>query len=340
MPPAGDSTTSILAAPQAVTIHNSEADQQADCLGSLDQHYEQLSRGSFCGSLSSITHEGVTLFKESLGQSVFQTGCPAANQITIAAACELSAEAYWNGRHIDADAIVAFVPGSEFALRSPTRSVCVGISIPNTSLTTFDTEHSVENWHRLLRVKDCWSDRRPFESRLSSRIARLFDAVSDSSTIGSGTFDQTLDDILEDLRSVLDALAEPGHLLRVDSYPRIAKKARSVMLEQLGEPLRIGELCSSIGCSRRALQYAFQNVFGVNPVTYFRFLRLAAARRSLIDPHRTTTVQNVAAQFGFVHLPRFAQEYMQMFGELPSQSLARGRWYPSSQYLHPRITDN
>ena len=317
----------IAAVPQALTVRNAEADHQANSLGMLDQHYEQLSRGSFKGSLSSITHGGVTFFRESLGQSVFQTGCAAAEQITIAMACDLSGQAYWNGRLIESDAVIAFAPGREFALRTPIKSMCVGLSIPTARLAARDPSQTPDDWQRLLRAKDCWSDPRPFESRLSQRIARLFDTLS---ALDSDSFDQTLEDVLDDLRAVMDMRVDLGHRLRADSYPRIARKARAAMLDQLEEPLRINALCARLGCSPRALQYAFQSVFDVKPVAYFRSLRLTAARRALLGPHRTMTVQDVAAQFGFSHLPRFAQEYAQMFGELPSQSLARGRWVPLS----------
>lgn len=321
-----DSTQSGL---RVTTVHNSEVDLQADSFELLDQRYEQLSRGRFAGSVSSITHhDGVTIFRESLEQSVFQSGSASEDRITIAAACELSSEAYWNGRYIGADAVVAFVPGREFVLRTPSRTMCVGISIPNAVLATFDVNHCVETWHRLLRTRDSWSDSRRSDLRLASRIARLFDTACDASALHGGAFDQALDEILEDLQCVVDTCPAPAHRLRVDSYPRIAKKARAVMFEQLGQPLNIAELCTELGCSRRALQYAFQSVLGVNPVAYFRALRLTAVRRALLNPHRMTTVQDVAATFGFWHLPRLAQEYSKMFGELPSQTLAR--WRPSS----------
>lgn len=114
--------------------------------------------------------------------------------------------------------------------------------------------------------------------------------------------------MLDGLRVVVGMRVELGHRLRADSYPRIARKARAAMLEQLEEPLRIHALCARLGCSPRALQYAFQSVIDVKPAAYFRSLRLTAARRALLGAHRTTTVQDVAAQFAFGHLPRFARE--------------------------------
>ena len=158
----------------------------------------------------------------------------------------------------------------------------------------------------------------------------MFDTACDASALHGGAFDQALDELLEDLQRVADICPAPAHRLRADSYPRITKKARAVMLEQLGQPLSIPELCAHLGCSRRALQYAFQSVLGVNPVAYFRSLRLTAVRRALLHPDRSTTVRVAAVTFGFWHLPRLAHEYAKMFGELPSQTLARARWCPSS----------
>jgi AraC family transcriptional regulator, ethanolamine operon transcriptional activator len=145
MAPADAPVALAAAAPQTLTVHKREADQQASSLGPLDRRYKQLSRGCFCGSLSSVTHEGVTLFRETLGQSVFQTGCAAGEQITIATACDLSGEAHWNGRHIESDAVVAFVPGREFALRTPVRSMCVGISIPAVRLAASDLDQAADD---------------------------------------------------------------------------------------------------------------------------------------------------------------------------------------------------
>jgi transcriptional regulator GlxA family with amidase domain len=45
----------------------------------------------------------------------------------------------------------------------------------------------------------------------------------------------------------------------------------------------------------------------------------------LAEPTAGLTVAKVAVAAGFTHLGRFAEEYRSQFGELPSQTLARGR---------------
>jgi len=105
---------------------------------------------------------------------------------------------------------------------------------------------------------------------------------------------------------------------------RIVAKARAYMQQQPEAVLAVPDLCKAIGASRRALQYAFEEVLQVSPVTYLRLMRLNRARVDLQQPH-AGAVGDVAARWGFWHLSRFAAEYKSLFGELPSATLQRAR---------------
>lgn len=88
-------------------------------------------------------------------------------------------------------------------------------------------------------------------------------------------------------------------------------------------PLRITELAERSGVSSRSVERAFLRT-GCTALEYLRGVRLESARRMLADPARTTTVADAAVAAGFTHLSRFAADYRRRFGELPSQTLARG----------------
>jgi AraC family ethanolamine operon transcriptional activator len=110
-----------------------------------------------------------------------------------------------------------------------------------------------------------------------------------------------------------------GHL------PSAVKLVRHVeeYLEAAGDrPLHISEICQKLRSSRRSLHRAFNEVFGIGPVTFLRQKRLCAVysilRKSAPD---TTTVAQVALEQGFIELGRFSQYYRLMFGEYPSQTL-------------------
>jgi AraC-like DNA-binding protein len=83
-----------------------------------------------------------------------------------------------------------------------------------------------------------------------------------------------------------------------------------------------GKLAQQVGVSARALQKGFARSNEPPPITYLRHLRLHRAHSALreADP-RSVTVTAVASSLGFLHFGRFAQQYCQLFGELPSTTL-------------------
>jgi AraC family ethanolamine operon transcriptional activator len=85
--------------------------------------------------------------------------------------------------------------------------------------------------------------------------------------------------------------------------------------------------------SERTLQYAIRDRFGMTPHEFIKARRLAKTRLALRRAdHGNDTVGDIAAQFGFWHLGRFAAEYRKAFGELPSETL-QTQDYPASQQM-------
>ena len=84
------------------------------------------------------------------------------------------------------------------------------------------------------------------------------------------------------------------------------------------------EVARATGTSARALQKAFAKAGERPPMMYLRHLRLHRVRAELTDASHTRSpvaVTAVAGRWGFVHLGRFAQQYRQLFGEAPSETL-------------------
>jgi len=86
----------------------------------------------------------------------------------------------------------------------------------------------------------------------------------------------------------------------------------------------VAELCAVYEVPRRTLERAFQNAVGMGPAIYLRCVRLNGARRALQRRSaHSTTVADVALEFGFWHLGRFAEQYNKLFGEPPHETLHR-----------------
>lgn len=89
---------------------------------------------------------------------------------------------------------------------------------------------------------------------------------------------------------------------------------------------RIPTVCEVAGVSERTLEYAFRERLGVTPMRYLKLHRLNLVHRRLesAGPEHAG-VTEVALACGFYDLGRFAGEYRALFGELPSETLARSR---------------
>ncbi|NEW26619.1 AraC family transcriptional regulator [Nocardia cyriacigeorgica] len=79
------------------------------------------------------------------------------------------------------------------------------------------------------------------------------------------------------------------------------------------------ELAARAGVSARALQLGFRDAVGMSPSAYVRSVRLDRVRDEL-SSGRISSVSDAAMRWGFFHLGRFAQQYRERFGELPSET--------------------
>jgi AraC family ethanolamine operon transcriptional activator len=115
------------------------------------------------------------------------------------------------------------------------------------------------------------------------------------------------------------------------SARRLIRRVEEYLDETGSRPVHVSEICSALGVSRRTLHRAFQEVFGLGPVTFLRHKRLCAVHSTLHDSAPgSTTVASVAMEQGFYELGRFSQYYFAMFGEHPSQTLGN-RIQPSPE---------
>ena len=94
------------------------------------------------------------------------------------------------------------------------------------------------------------------------------------------------------------------------------------MEQHADEPLSPQEL-ARVGCmSVRTLHATFAQELGESPMGYLRRIRLDHVRAELLRCDAgTTRVTDVALRWGFFHQSRFAQQYRDRFGELPSETL-------------------
>ena len=132
------------------------------------------------------------------------------------------------------------------------------------------------------------------------------------------------------LQALINHLARPpiDHARRINTHlhAKIVMRARSYIIEHLAEPIALDDIAAAAIVSRRTLYRAFAEIFDDTPQGYVRRLRLHRIRQGLASPNETAcTIAVVANQWGISELGRLAGWYRQMFGELPSDTLAAMR---------------
>ena len=91
----------------------------------------------------------------------------------------------------------------------------------------------------------------------------------------------------------------------------------------LGEAFGVEDLAAVANVSARSVQLAFSRLRGCTPMQFTQRRRLEKARSLLQSPTPSTTITAVAMDCGCFHLGRFAAAYRALFGEKPSETLAR-----------------
>ncbi|KTR53844.1 AraC family transcriptional regulator [Curtobacterium oceanosedimentum] len=126
---------------------------------------------------------------------------------------------------------------------------------------------------------------------------------------------------LLELYPVVSSSLPPELLLPKNGHVRLAVE---YVHEHAHLPITTSDLAQVANLSLRALQHAFQRVFGTSPNAYLRRVRLDRIRDALLqgDP-ATTNIAEVARLWGFAHAGRFAAAYAEQHGEYPRETLRR-----------------
>jgi transcriptional regulator GlxA family with amidase domain len=105
------------------------------------------------------------------------------------------------------------------------------------------------------------------------------------------------------------------HIAPVPGQGPVVANAIGIMESNLEEPLAIGEVGRRSGCTQRELERRFRRALGATPLFYYRHLRLAAARRMVLETGRQ--VSEIAVRTGFGSASALTRAFRQHFGDTP-----------------------
>jgi AraC family ethanolamine operon transcriptional activator len=288
----------------------------------------QLDRGSFTGELVQAASPSTLVSEITFGRALHQRGEPPRGMRTLGVLADPAQRIVWRNHRAHGDQLMLFPRGCELD----------SVSVPGFHVfsVAFD-EDRLSEISRALGGTD-------YEGLVAGR------EVVDCSP---GVMQSLRNAIHQFVRSSAErgeALARPGpvktdrglalllmivEILVHDEVPYLPKpfRARDLAVRRSldridaseREPLSVVDLCFAAGVSRRTLEYAFLERFGLSPNAYLLARRLDGVRAELKQGHDELSVTQAANLWGFSHLSRFASFYRRQFGELPSESVAAPR---------------
>jgi transcriptional regulator GlxA family with amidase domain len=111
---------------------------------------------------------------------------------------------------------------------------------------------------------------------------------------------------------------------------RAVVRACAFIDSNLRSTIALADLCTAAGVCTRALEYGFRDFYELGPMAYVRNLRLCRVRHDLQVPEsEADSVSRAARRWSFTHMGQFSHDYRVLFGEMPSQTLARRRGEPT-----------
>jgi len=139
--------------------------------------------------------------------------------------------------------------------------------------------------------------------------------------------------VLEELKQAVVSLLcasrhKFSHLLAHDALgtsPREVRQAEEYIEANWNRPIRIEDLVALTNVSTRSLFRSFRETRGYSPMAFAKLVRLKHAKEMLTADSPNASVTGVAFKCGFGSLGHFANDYREVFGELPSETLARKR---------------
>ncbi len=313
---------------QVSSALSTDVDEQAALLGDWTQRYQQLSPGTFVGSLCQAQFASIQLFRETTSQRVHEVGTAAPESLVFAVARSTESEPVrWRGKAVIATD-VAFFPGhAEFDIVLPVACELHALAIDLAEFRRHAQDLSAEDvpFHipRCAQVLSSPAQ----QSRFAHFVEASLQAVIDTPpTRHLPQAQKTLrEDIYGHIFDLLDARVETTVTLTPTRRFALVNEVRRYANERTDVVPSVAEICRVFGVSRRSLQYAFEEVVGVNPVSYLRALRLNAVRRAIKEAGENTRILELAARWGFWHPSHFSASYKQLFGESPSATHDRHR---------------
>jgi AraC family ethanolamine operon transcriptional activator len=319
--------------PPKVQVHGRLLQQAFDDVEHLiettadwDLDFWQLDAGRFQGEIFQAIAPNWQIAHARFDRKLKQHGLPPVHLRNIVVPGKSSVQFKWRGHEITGNSIMMFPLGGELDSISDSDFDVFIVGIPEDQLSCVGEALELPELSKLMQgaeVLDCAPE---IVARLRHR---LFDLTHQLTTrpglLHCRGFAHAINTCLP--QQIMQALAEgtgnfPMSIPKRKAYALQA--AEAYIHDHAHRGLTVSQICEDLNVSDRTLRAAFCDRYGIPPKTYLKQYQLTQVHRQLrtAEPG-STTVGEIANEWGFWHMGQFAKDYAAMFGKLPSVTLGQ-----------------
>jgi AraC family ethanolamine operon transcriptional activator len=309
---------------QVARLAFSSYEDFTEVAGESNNEWRQLDHGRFKARLLRVASASSTIERIAFNRRFAQRGSSPSGRLTLGLIGRDVGEIGWYRQRVSAQDLLVFSPGGEYE------------SVSSPGFRGSKLSYSEEHLEQIAADFELPLDLGPYREGgfalkfnpaaaedLRHRLRHLERAVTKcSGNAGRRWIRHELEHEIPVRLLRLLAAGPPQTSMLIDGFKaRAARMARDYINAHAADAPAIQDVCRAVGVSWRALDYAFREVFGVTPKQYLQATRLQGARRGLHQGGPASTVTDIANNWGFWHIGKFAADYKRHFGELPSETL-------------------
>lgn len=311
------------------TARFDDFDACATALRGWELEAVQLDQGSFRGELIQAHSSSMLVNEGSFSRKLHQSGEPPRGLRTIVVAADPGQSIQWRDHAVTGEQVMLFPAGCELDAVSQPGFHVFTISFSEERISELARSLVGSDYDRLVAGRELL-EASPLLMRELRRAARTFVRSStDLESAPGSSAPARPDPGLDLMETLVEALDFDGP--SPTATPRwVRNRAVHRTLELIEarerEVLSVADLCEVAGVSRRTLEYAYRERFGLSPKAYMIVRRLNGARCELKRAGDGASITWIANEWGFHHMSQFAAIYRKLFGERPRETLRSARF--------------
>ncbi len=286
----------------------------------------QLASAPVTGSLIFAKSDGIVISSGLLNGRVALQGALSEDQVTLGLGLHIPpGSRHWISQEVETGSVGVFRPGDAHDSLYREGSLYIAATLTMERLEVLAARSGLVLDGRTLPGSGF--DSRLLDPALVRRICNLVRPLHDGSSTAPLCIKTMQSELMTSLITHLAREPRPVFWIpKQKGYNAIVNRAREFIAVNLPDAISVDDIAAAAGTSRSTLFRAFDAVLGESPNSYTRKLRLNRIRNHLASEHEcTVTVAIAANSWGISELGRLSAWYRELFGELPSQTLARTR---------------